>query len=94
MIETVLTIGGVTAAILVAISLFISKAVSKDKYIGYFPSFIVALAGGVFIVLAALAGKADIMGLGYGGWGIAFLFAAAAGILITTILDSSANAEA
>ncbi|WP_042222278.1 hypothetical protein [Oceanobacillus manasiensis] len=94
MVESVLTVGGITAAVLVAISLFISKAVSKDKHIGYFPSLIVALMGGVFVVLAALVGKVDIMGLGFGGWGIAFFFAAALGIIITAILDSYANAEA
>lgn len=94
MVESVITIGGITAAVLVAISLFFSKALSKNNYLGYVPSFLIALAGGVLVTLAAVAGKVDIMGLGYGGWGIAFLFAAATGLIVTSIIDSYANVEA
>ncbi|CDQ38897.1 MULTISPECIES: hypothetical protein [Virgibacillus] len=94
MVQPVLTIGAILAAILIALSFVLIKATSKKSYVAYFPGFVVATAGIVFLVLATMAGKVDIMGAGFGGWGIASLFAAAIGLIITALTDSFANAKA
>ncbi|GAA0425132.1 MAG: hypothetical protein ACQEWU_07990 [Bacillota bacterium] len=94
MVQSVLTIGAILAVILVAISLVLLKATSKKSYTGYIPGFLLVIVGIVFLVLATLVEKVDIMGAGFGGWGIAALFASAIGLIITALTDSYANAKA
>ncbi|APC49214.1 hypothetical protein [Virgibacillus halodenitrificans] len=94
MASSVIIIGAILAAIVIIVNLVVSKATSKEKFTGYFPSVIVALAGFAFLFMAPIVEKVDMMGAGYGGWGIACLFAAALGFIITSLVESYANVKA
>ncbi len=94
MFQSVLTIGAILAVAVVAVSLILLKATSKESYTGYFPGILIGLTGLVFLMLASVIGKVEIMGAGLGGWGIASLFAAAIGLIITALTDTYANVKA
>ncbi|SHH95489.1 MULTISPECIES: hypothetical protein [Virgibacillus] len=94
MFQSVLTIGAILVVAVVAVSLILLKATSKESYTGYFPGILIGLAGLVFLMLASVIGKVEIMGAGLGGWGIASLFAAAIGLIITALTDTYANVKA
>ncbi|MEC5423006.1 hypothetical protein QGM71_05770 [Virgibacillus sp. C22-A2] len=94
MIQSVFTIAIILTIAIIAISFVLSKNSSKDKYTSYFPSIILIIIGLLLLGAASLFDKIEIMGAGLGGWGIASLFAAAIGLIITSILDTYANANA
>ena len=94
MIQSVFTIGIVLTVALLILSLILLKATPKEKYIGYFPAIISFAAGLILLLFATLLEKADIMGAGFGGWGIACLFASAVSLIITAVADSYQNAAA
>ncbi|RFA36659.1 hypothetical protein CAI16_04555 [Virgibacillus dokdonensis] len=94
MFQSVLTIGAILVVAVIVLSLVLLKATSKDSYTGYFPGIGVGLAGLVFLMFAASIDKVEIMGAGLGGWGIASLFAAAIGLIITALADTYANVKA
>ncbi|WP_100010322.1 hypothetical protein [Lentibacillus sediminis] len=94
MIHSVITIGVILTAVIAVLSLFLAKAMSKDSRIGYYPSLYVGFVGILLILTGSIVGKVDIMGAGLGGWGIACMFAAAVGMIITSIFDAYANSEA
>lgn len=88
MIESVFTIGGVLAVIAVIAGVLLVKATPKKAYISYVPGAILFAAGLVLLLLASVLGKIELMGAGLGGWGIASLFAAAVGFIITSTADA------
>ncbi|TQS74891.1 hypothetical protein DX933_08980 [Ornithinibacillus gellani] len=94
MVTAVLSIGAVLAAVMVVIGLVLAKASSKSVYMPYVPGMIVFVGGIVLIVVAAIAGKIEILGAGLGGWGIACLFASAFGFIITSIVDAYSSPAA
>jgi len=87
-IESVFTIGGVLAVISIIAGLILIKATGKASYIGYVPGAIFFAGGLVLLLLASIMGKTEWMGAGLGGWGIASLFAAAIGFIITSTADA------
>lgn len=93
MFQSVLTIGIILVVISVVLSVVILKATPKEKYTGYIPCGLF-FAAGLILLLFATYGKVEVMGAGLGGWGIACLFASAIGFIITSIVDSNANATA
>lgn len=88
MIQSVLVIGAVMTVIMIALGFILLKASGNNPYIAYLPGFIVFPAGILLIVIAAIAGKIEMLGAGLGGWGIACLFSAAIGFIITAIIDT------
>ncbi|GAB3068968.1 hypothetical protein GCM10027286_36110 [Virgibacillus ainsalahensis] len=94
MIQSVFTIGVILTAVLVVLGLFLSKTLAKESRVGYYPCVFSAFVGILLILTGSIMDKVDIMGAGLGGWGIAFMFAAAIGFVITSIFDAYANAEA
>jgi len=87
-IESVFTIGGVLTVISIVLGLILVKATGKKSYIGYAPGAIFFGGGLILLLLASVIGKTVIMGAGLGGWGIACLFAAAIGFIITSTADA------
>jgi hypothetical protein len=94
MLQSVLTIGAILVVAVIVVSLILLKATPKESYVGYYPGILVGLAGLVFLTIAAAFGKIEIMGAGLGGWGIASLFSAAIGLIITALTDTYAHARA
>lgn len=94
MIQSVFTIGIILTVVVLIVSIILLKATPKTKYIGYVPGLAFFAIGLIMLLLATLAEKADIMGAGFGGWGIASLFAAAISLIITAVIDSYQNVNA
>lgn len=91
MAQSTLTVGIILCVATLILSLIILKATPKDKYTGYIPAVIVALAGFGFLFTSTFV-DVELMGAPLGGWGIAGLFSAAITFIITSIADSYANA--
>lgn len=91
MAQGTLTVGVILCAATIILSLILLKATPKDKYTGYLPAIIVALAGFGFLFTSTFV-NVELMGAPLGGWGIAGLFSAAVTFIITSITDSYANA--
>lgn len=94
MIQSVFTIGIILTVALLILSIILLKASPKEKYIGYIPAMAFFAIGLISLLFATLLEKADIMGAGFGGWGIACLFASAISFIVTAVLDSYQNANA
>src|SRR5690625_223859 len=84
MIKTVIIVGLILTVISAVIAFVLGKAL-KGSYTTYVPFALLFLVGLVLLLMATILDKVDIMGAGYGGWGIARLFAAAVGLIISTI---------
>ncbi|WP_373893451.1 hypothetical protein [Virgibacillus sp. CBA3643] len=91
MIQSVFTISGILTAVVLLVSIFIVNASKKESQVRYYPSAYIAVVGLLLILTASIIGKVEIMEAGLGGWGIAALFAAAIGFIITSILDAYAQ---
>lgn len=91
MIQSVFTIGGILTAVLLVVSIFLANAPKKESQVRYYPSIYLVVVGLLLIGTASIIGKVEIMGAGLGGWGIASLFAAAIGLVITSIMDAYAQ---
>lgn len=94
MAETVITFGAILTAITALISIFLVKMTSKESHAGYYPNVFLALVGILLILVASIAPKVDFAGAGFGGIGIACMFAGAIGFIISAVMDSYKNVEA
>lgn len=94
MIQSVFTVGIILTVVVLVLNLILTKVTPKEKYIGYFPSIASFAIGLILLLCATLIEKVEIMGAGLGGWGIACLFAAAIGFIVTSVVDSFQNATA
>lgn len=90
MIQSVFTIGIVLTVILVIVGFLLTRA-SLKGYSVYYPFLAVFGIGLILLLFATIIEKIEIMGAGLGGWGIACLFAAAIGLVVTSILDAYAQ---
>lgn len=89
MIQSVFTIGIVLTVVILILSFVLLKATPKEKYTSYYPSMLLAAIGLISLLFSLIIEKVDIMGAGFGGLGIACLFAAAIGFIVTAILDAN-----
>lgn len=88
MIQAVFTIGIVLTVITVVLSVVLSR-LSLKGYTLYYPFAALFLLGLIFLLFATiLPERVMIAGAGLGGWGIASLFAAAIGLIVSAILDT------
>ncbi|WP_164219460.1 hypothetical protein [Virgibacillus sp. YIM 98842] len=94
MIQSVLIIGIILAVISIAVGIGVLKATGKEKFTGYYPIAVLGIAGILLACAAPIVGKVEIMGAGLGGWGIAAMFAAAIGFIVTSLVDTYTNAKA
>ncbi|WP_249870320.1 hypothetical protein [Oceanobacillus saliphilus] len=94
MIQAVITIGAILTAIIVVANIILVKMSTKESYSPYYPNIFLVIVGLLLLGVASIAPKVDLLGAGFGGWGIAALFAAAIGFVITSILDAYRNVNA
>ena len=94
MIQAVITIGAILTAITVIFNIFLVKFTAKESSSCYYPNVFLAVVGILLVAVASIAPKVDMLGAGFGGWGIAAMFAAAIGFIITAVLDSFQNVSA
>ncbi|RDW15591.1 hypothetical protein [Oceanobacillus chungangensis] len=92
MIGSVFIVGGILTFAVVVINLILLKATAADKFISYFPNHIFVAAGLILLLVATFVNE-SFAGAPLGGWGIASLFAAAIGYVITAIIDAYMNAD-
>ncbi|WP_405103504.1 hypothetical protein [Oceanobacillus sp. FSL H7-0719] len=93
MVQSVLLLGAVFTVLVLIINITLLK-VSKNSSACYYSSIFFVLVGLLLLAIASVAPKVDLLGAGFGGWGIASLFAAAIGFIITSVLDAYQSAEA
>ena len=92
MVSSVLTLGAVFTAIVLILNSVFLKVSSKSNAC-YYPSIFFCLVGLLLLAVASVAPKVDLLGAGFGGWGIAALFAGAIGFMVTSIVDAYQNVE-
>ncbi|RDW16947.1 hypothetical protein CWR48_15175 [Oceanobacillus arenosus] len=92
MIGSVFIVGGILTFAVVVINLILVKVTAADKSWSYIPSHILVAAGLIFLLVATFV-NVTFAGAPLGGWGIASLFAAAIGYVITAIMDTYTNAD-
>ncbi|WP_284139195.1 MULTISPECIES: hypothetical protein [unclassified Virgibacillus] len=93
MVESVVIIGAVMTLVLLVIGFALAKAASKATYLPYYPALVIFGSGLVMVVSATMVGKIEMMGAPLGGWGIAFMFSAAIGTIITSIVHVNVKAS-
>lgn len=86
MISSVFIIGGVLTVVSIILGVVLVKASAKASYTGYIPGAAFGIVGLLLLLLATFT-KVDIMGAGFGGWGIACLFAAMISLIVTSTVD-------
>jgi len=94
MIQSVFIIGIILTAISIVMGLAVLKATGKKKFTGYYPIAALGIIGVLLVCSAPIVGKVEMMGAGLGGWGIAAMFAAAIGFIVTSLVDSYSNVKA
>lgn len=87
MVQSVILLGGIFTALVLIINIVLLKA-KKDSFACYYASVFFFFAGLLLLAAASVLPKADILGAGFGGWGIAALFAAVIGMMLTAIVDA------
>lgn len=92
MVSSVLTLGVVFTAIVLILNSVFLKVSSKSNAC-YYASIFFSFVGLLLLAVASVAPKVDLFGAGFGGWGIAALFAGAIGFMVTSIVDAYKNVE-
>ncbi|GGJ87256.1 hypothetical protein GCM10007063_07180 [Lentibacillus kapialis] len=81
-------------SILVAImivNIIITLASSDEGFGIYIPAAVAFVAGIIMVTMSSFA-KIEMIGLGFGGWGGASLFAAAIGAIATSLVETFRHA--
>ncbi|MCM3739674.1 hypothetical protein M3210_05265 [Oceanobacillus luteolus] len=92
MVQSVILIGAILTALVLIVNLALLKT-NKSSRACYYASFFFVIVGLLLLAVASVAPKVDLLGAGFGGWGIASLFAAAIGFMITAVVDAYQNVE-
>lgn len=93
MVQSVILLGAIMTALVLIINFVFLKG-NKNSFACYYASIFFVIVGLLLLAVASVAPKVDLLGAGFGGWGIASLFAAAIGFMVTSIFDAYQNAEA
>ncbi|WP_087972483.1 hypothetical protein [Oceanobacillus rekensis] len=94
MVQAVITIGAILTAITLIANIVLVKMTSKESHSPYYISLFLGIVGILLLLVASFAPKVDMLGAGFGGWGIAAMFSAAIGFIISSIMDSYRNVNA
>ncbi|GAA0446981.1 hypothetical protein GCM10008983_26150 [Lentibacillus halophilus] len=78
--------------VLMIINIVVSLTTSNQSYAMYVPAGVL-FAIGLILLSISSAGRIEMIGLGFGGWGGASLFAAAVGLLATSLVDTYNHSE-
>ncbi|SFB32648.1 hypothetical protein SAMN04488072_11622 [Lentibacillus halodurans] len=73
--------------VIMLLNIVVTLATSRGGYAVYAPAAMIFVAGIVMIVIS-IFGKVEMLGLGFGGWGGASLFAAAIGFIVTSLVET------
>ncbi|HLS09138.1 hypothetical protein [Lentibacillus sp.] len=87
MFNLALVMGISLLVVIMIINIFITMASSPGGYGIYIPGAVVFAAGIIMVTISSFA-KIEMIGLGFGGWGGASLFAAAVGFIITSLVET------
>lgn len=90
MVQSVLLLGAVFTVLVLIINIALLKT-SKSSYACYYSSIFFVIVGLLLLAVASVVPKVDLLGAGFGGWGIASLFAAAIGFIVTSMIDAYQN---
>ena len=93
MVQTVIIAGLILTVLNLVVNAVILRA-NKNSQACYYLSFFFVIVGLLLLAVASVLPKVDLLGAGFGGWGIASLFSAAIAFMITSILDTYQNVEA
>lgn len=88
MIQSVFIIGIVMTVVAVIVGIILTRVDFKATYAPYYPFIALFMVGLILLLFATIVERTFLLGAGLGGWGIASLFAAAIGFIVTAILDS------
>jgi hypothetical protein len=92
MAESVILLGAVMTVLALVINLVVLRS-NKKSFACYYTSFFFTVVGLLLLAVASVVPKVDLLGAGFGGWGIAAMFASAISFMITAIVDAYANAK-
>lgn len=92
MVQSVLILGAVMTVIALIVNISLLKA-NKRSYSCYYASIFFTTVGLLLLAIASVVPKVDLLGAGFGGWGIASMFAAAISFMVTAIVDAFDNAK-
>ncbi|HLR62018.1 MAG TPA: hypothetical protein VK097_06225 [Lentibacillus sp.] len=73
------------------VNIIVTLASSNEGYGIYIPIAVVFVAGIIMVTISSFA-KIEMIGLGFGGWGTASLFAAAVGGIVTSLVETYRHA--
>ncbi|QKY70007.1 hypothetical protein [Lentibacillus sp. CBA3610] len=91
MFNLALVMGISLLVVIMIINIIITVASSNSGYGIYVPAVIAFVAGIVMVTISSFV-KIEMIGLGFGGWGGASLFAAAIGFIVTSLVETYRNA--
>lgn len=87
MFNLALLIGISLLVVIMIINIFITMGSSPGSYGIYIPTAIIFVAGTIMVTISSFA-TIEMIGLGFGGWGGASLFAAAIGAIVTSLVET------
>lgn len=86
-----LTIGISLLVVIMLVNIVITLAAPKGGYGIYLPAAVIFVAGIVMVTISSFA-KVEMIGIGFGGWGGASLFASAIGFIVTSLVETYRHA--
>ncbi|GAA0288769.1 lipopolysaccharide export LptBFGC system permease protein LptF [Gracilibacillus halotolerans] len=94
MAQATVIIWAVLTVLVVILNVVFGKAKPAKSFATYIPGAVVFFVGLVFLTLSSSMSRVEILGAGFGGWGIACLMAATTALLITAVYDSNRHQSA
>lgn len=92
MVESVFMLWAVMTVIALVVNFVLLRS-NKKSYACYYASFFFFIVGLLLLAVASVVPKVDLLGAGFGGWGIASLFASGVSFMLTAIVDAYQNVE-
>ncbi|TMN21463.1 hypothetical protein FH966_00725 [Lentibacillus cibarius] len=92
MFNTALVFSASLLVVLMIINIVVSLAASNKSYTIYVPAGVLFVLG-IILLSISTGDRIEMMGLGFGGWGAASLFASAIGFIITSLVDTYNHSE-
>ncbi|MFD1362129.1 hypothetical protein ACFQ4A_10730 [Lentibacillus salinarum] len=77
--------------VIMIINMIVTLASSDSGYGIYIPAAVAFVAGILMVTISSFA-KIEMIGLGFGGWGGASLFASAIGFIVTSLVETYRHA--
>ncbi|WP_382400367.1 hypothetical protein [Lentibacillus salinarum] len=91
MFNLALVMGISLLVVIMIINMIVTLASSDSGYGIYIPAAVAFVAGILMVTISSFA-KIEMIGLGFGGWGGASLFASAIGFIVTSLVETYRHA--